>query len=101
MPVVKTKAEKPQQPKTSGKGLTKAKSRRSRKNKNSYTLQYTKTEFNKKKKLGAYIRNFPSDLQAIRVYEKKYGDGTTKGLLASLTRNGEKLWMRDLVKLTR
>lgn len=76
--------------------MNKKKSRQQRKKKNFYALQHTKTEFNKKKKLGRHIRHFPVDIQAIDVYEKKYGVGTAKGLLASTTLKGEKLAMRNM-----
>lgn len=78
------KAKDLQQPaRASGKGLTKQKSRQKRKHAAAYKLQFSRTEANKKRRLGKRVRQHPNDALAVRLYAERYGVESLKGHLAN------------------
>jgi hypothetical protein len=55
-----------------------------------YAAQEFQTTKNKKRRLGNHIRNHPNDGCAVMGYETRYGEGSSRGVLARLTAKGVK-----------
>ena len=75
--------------KKQGKGK---KLRRCSKHKNKYQAQVSRTETNKRRRIGRRIRNHPNDQCAIKRYERDMG--SADGHLANLTSKGRWLAKR-------
>jgi aconitase A len=55
-----------------------------------YSAQEFQTAKNKRRRLGNQLRNHPNDSQAVMLYEDRYGEGSSRGVLARLTAKGVK-----------